>query len=152
MTPIGIGTSNKPIATYIQELKDQGVTIVIDVRGTPLSRFYPHFNKERLAAALKAESIEYLWLGDTLGNPKDAAGQRTLEGFQEYMQTPKYQQGLARLLEILQKAQGKIALTCAEGGEEACHRKFILADLERLQKTLRHSPIELSPEIVLNSP
>src|SRR5262249_46484859 len=107
--------------------------VVVDVRSSPFSRFYPHFNKERLAAALKADGIEYIWLGETLGNPKDAQGNRTLEGFKKYMKKTSYQLGLKELMEIIKKVQGKVALTCAEGAEEECHRKFILEDLKKLK-------------------
>jgi SNF2 domain-containing protein/uncharacterized protein DUF488/helicase-like protein len=131
---IGIGTSTKTIQAYVKELKDQGVKLVVDVRGSPFSRYYPHFNKERLAAALQAQGIEYVWLGDVLGNPKDDKGTRSLEGFKNYMKSDSYKHGLARLMEIMEKAQGKVALTCAEGAEEACHRKFILEDLKRHPK------------------
>ena len=108
----------------------QKIKVVVDVRGAPFSRFHPHFNKVKLAKSLQAEGIEYHWLGDTLGNPKDGRGNRSLEGFQKHMSTENYKRGLARLEEILKKSPGPAALTCAEGAEEACHRKFILQDLK----------------------
>src|SRR5262249_15602612 len=36
---VGIGTSTKTIQAYIKELKDQSVKVVVDVRGSPFSRY-----------------------------------------------------------------------------------------------------------------
>jgi len=84
-----------------------------------------------MKSALQAAGIDYVWMGDTLGNPKDAKGERTLEGFQSYMQTPSYAEGLARLQALIEKSPGRVALTCAEAKECDCHRKYILEDLAK---------------------
>lgn len=95
----------------------------------------PDFNRDRLAAALGRADITYVWLGETLGNPKDASGQRTLAGFEAIMKEERYEEGMARLLALVRSAKGGMALTCAEASEVDCHRKFILQDLrERLAK------------------
>src|SRR4030095_12110041 len=128
---MGIGTSNRKWVDYVAALKTQGVKVLIDVRANPQSQYFPHFNRRHMTESLEKEGIEYIWMGDVLGNPKDAHGNRTLEGFQSYMKTKSYERGLAGLIEILKRTEGKVALTCAEGAEEACHRKFILEDLKR---------------------
>lgn len=128
---LGFGTSNRTWDTYVRFLREQGVRALVDVRAHPQSRFYPHFNRGRMESALREEGIEYLWLGQTLGNPKDSEGNRSLEGFRSYMQTPGYREGLRQLREILDRTEGNVALTCAEGRECDCHRRFILEDLKR---------------------
>ncbi len=128
---VGIGTSNKSQARYLEELQEHGVRVVVDVRAAPRSRFQPHFNQNRMQEWLSDAGIEYQWLGELLGNPKDVAGQRTLAGFQSYMQTEEYERGITRLLEIIHQARGSVAITCAEGRESDCHRQFIIADLRR---------------------
>jgi len=40
-------------------------------------------------------------------------------------------EGLAELRQIITASDGAVALTCSEGKEEDCHRKFILADLKK---------------------
>ena len=130
--PYSIGTSNKTIETYIAELQGAGVTDVVDVRGAPFSRFRPHFNRDRMSTSLGALGIKYHWLGDTLGNPQDTHGERTLEGFEHvHMKTPAYETGIGRLMEIMHHASGRVAVTCAEGAEKDCHRKFILEDIRQ---------------------
>lgn len=128
--PYGIGTSNKTIEAYLAELKEEGVTVVVDVRENPFSRFRPHFNRPRFQAALEAAGIKYIWMGNTLGNPKSPEGERSLQRFRDHhMQTGAYQLGIDRLLTLVGEVQGRIAVTCAEGNEDNCHRKFILEDL-----------------------
>jgi uncharacterized protein (DUF488 family) len=84
-----------------------------------------------MEAKLKEAGIQYVWLGETLGNPKDTKGMRTLSGFQKYMKTAKYQEGMKVLQEIIRSSKGHIALTCSEGRECDCHRQFILDDLQK---------------------
>lgn len=130
---VGIGTSNKSLESFLEELKKAGVKTVVDVRARPLSRYYPHFNEKRLSASLQTEGIRYEWLGKTLGNPANEQGERTLEGFQQYMKTNElYEKGITQLLEIFkQTSEGSVALICAEKQEQDCHRKFIIADLAK---------------------
>lgn len=126
---VGIGTSNKPLQRYISELRDMGVTTVVDVRANPASQYSPQFNREALRAELEQRGVRYVWMGDTLGNPKDGEGRRSLEGFREYQRTERYREGLAHLVDLVDGNSGTVALTCAEGNEDDCHRKFILNDL-----------------------
>jgi hypothetical protein len=131
MPAVGIGTSNKPLKAYIAELKAKGVKVVVDIRAYPRSQRYPHFNRDPLSEALQKAGIEYIWMGETLGNPKDSKGERTLEGFKRYMGTEDYEKGISRLMEIIGSREGMVAITCAEGNEEECHRKFVLEDLKK---------------------
>ena len=125
----GIGTANKRIEDYISELKEIGATRVVDVRAVPFSRRFPHFSRDELTAHLKRNGIEYTWLGETLGNPLDANGQRTLEGFDRYRSEASYERGLQQLMALAGTLGEVIAVTCSENKEAECHRKFILQDV-----------------------
>ncbi|MDO8519024.1 MAG: SNF2-related protein [Deltaproteobacteria bacterium] len=125
----GIGTSGKSIEAYVGELRQNNVKIVVDVRDRPYGR-RPEFNRDRLAASLKEAGIDYVWLGETLGNPKDAWGERSLEGFQALMQGDRYQEGIRQIMSLIQSGRGRVALACAEASESDCHRQFILRDVE----------------------
>ncbi|MBF0493476.1 MAG: DUF488 domain-containing protein [Deltaproteobacteria bacterium] len=126
---LGIGTSNKTIEQYIAELKAASVTCVVDVRQNPQSQWFPQFNRRALEASLAKENIHYVFMGDTLGNPK-IAGERSLENFErQHRQTEAYRRGLDQLVKLIRENEGKVALTCSEGKEQECHRSFILRDL-----------------------
>jgi uncharacterized protein (DUF488 family) len=84
-----------------------------------------------MEASLAQAGIQYIWLGETLGNPKDKKGERTLEGFKRYMGTKSYEEGIARLIEIVKANPDAVAITCSEGAQSGCHRQFILEDLRK---------------------
>jgi uncharacterized protein (DUF488 family) len=52
-----IGHSNHPLPRFLDLLRGAEVTAVADVRSVPVSRFVPHFNKDRLAASLAENGI-----------------------------------------------------------------------------------------------
>jgi hypothetical protein len=126
---IGIGTSSKRMEWYLKELDYQGVKAVVDIRARPLSQYFPHFNRTSLERALESQDINYIWLGDLLGNPANERGERTLEGFRVYMGSSSYKQGIQQLIGIAKAYPKALAVTCSEGNEEECHRKFVLQDL-----------------------
>ena len=128
---VGIGTSNRSIENFIGELQRAGVTDVVDIRQAPRSRYFPHFNRNSLQEALGDAGIEYHWHGDTLGNPKDENGNRTMAGFKQYMKSDSYTEGLVTLKGLVESARGTVALVCSEKNEQDCHRKFVLEDLQQ---------------------
>ena len=131
---IGIGYQGKSDLEVIAELQQAGVRLVVDVRANPYSRGKKSLlNRNRAEQALAEHCIRYIWHGDLLGNPRDASGQRTVEGFREYMKTPQYEQGLQRLREILEHAEGTVALMCFEQEDADCHRHLIMHDARRRQ-------------------
>src|SRR5690349_20100202 len=62
-----IGHSNRELSEFLSALHRHGVTLLADVRSVPRSRRYPHFNADRLQAALREHGIEYCLLGEELG-------------------------------------------------------------------------------------
>ena len=55
-----IGHSNRPIETFIDLLRHNGVGRVIDVRTMPRSRHNPQFNIDALPDSLAAAGIDYV--------------------------------------------------------------------------------------------
>src|SRR3990170_6482894 len=68
-----IGHSNLSMPELLKALSDHGVFCVVDVRSSPRSYRFPHFDRPELAAALERVGISYRDMGDTLGG-KPAAG------------------------------------------------------------------------------
>lgn len=132
---VGIGYQGRSDQEVIAELREAGVRVVIDVRANPYSRGKKSLlNRNRAEHALAEHGIRYVWHGDLLGNPQDASGQRTMDGFRDYMKTPQYEQGIQRLLEVLDQAEGVAALLCFEHQGKDCHRHLIMADIKRRQQ------------------
>jgi hypothetical protein len=128
---LGFGLNHASIESLVGDLKNQGVTVLIDVRDWPGSRYKPFLNGVNLARTLQENGIAYVWKGDKLGNSFDQNGVRSLEGFDQKRNTPLYQEGLQDILEIAKNSQGRVAIACIEKDETQCHRQTILKDIEK---------------------
>jgi len=62
-----IGHSNHSLDKFVELLKRHGITVVVDVRSAPYSRFHAQFNKEELKHALRERGLGYVFLGRELG-------------------------------------------------------------------------------------
>ncbi|MEM3577729.1 MAG: DUF488 domain-containing protein [Candidatus Bathyarchaeia archaeon] len=116
-----IGHSNRSINVFLELLKDQGIQVLVDVRRFPTSKV-EHFKRENMDKWLAENGIEYVWLGRELGGYRRG-------GYETYMRTKLFKEGISRLLEIA--SQKKTCIMCMEPNPKYCHRRFISAHLER---------------------
>lgn len=135
-----IGYGSRSIADLIATLKHYEIAYLVDVRSAPYSRYKPEYSKEALAAALQAEGIRYLFLGEQLGGrPTDPACYS--DGKVDYEKVklqPFYQAGLERVQEAFRQ-QLRVVLMCSEGKPSQCHRsKLIGASLTALGIPVLH--------------
>ncbi|WP_340693238.1 DUF488 domain-containing protein [Hyphomonas sp.] len=114
-----IGTSNRTLEEFIRTLQKHEITIAIDVRSRPTSRF-PHFRQKALAAELALRDIDYIWLGDVLGG--EPSMHITADQQDDAMGT------------IVQLASHQhVVVFCAEGDPAQCHRSWNIGQ-QLLQK------------------
>ncbi|MCS7127713.1 MAG: DUF488 family protein [Desulfurococcaceae archaeon] len=113
-----IGHSDRAIEKFLELLKAYGVTLVVDVRRFPSSRRAPWFNRSALEKYLNTIGVEYAWLGESLGGYRSG-------GYREYMKTRSYEEGVEKLIELINKCKGSIAIMCSEKQWFKCHRRFI---------------------------
>ena len=102
------------------------VTALADVRSAPYSRFNPRFNREPLAAALKARGIRYAYLGRELGGRSDDPDDYE-DGHIRYdrlARKDRFKDGLDRVARGA--AEHRIALVCAEKEPLDCHRTLLV--------------------------
>jgi uncharacterized protein (DUF488 family) len=66
-----IGHSDHSTGALLDLLRRNGITLVVDVRSQPYSRWTPHFNRETLAHDLKKAGFAYRFMGDALGGRPD---------------------------------------------------------------------------------
>ncbi|KZL47627.1 hypothetical protein A2T98_22120 [Nodularia spumigena CENA596] len=128
-----IGHSNHSIASFIENLKQNGITAVADVRSSPYSQRFPHFNQSAFKKALQTVDIAYVSLGDNLGaRPNDRSCY--VEGMARYdliSATKAFATGLNRLIKGAEQHQ--ISLMCAEQDPIVCHRAILVCP--HLKKT-----------------
>jgi len=125
-----IGHSTRTLEEFIDLLKANGVTLVIDIRTIPRSRHNPQFNRETLPEALRAAGIGYRHTPGLGGlrhaRPDSVNGgwrNSSFRGFADYMQTEEFETALEALIELAGTARA--ALMCAEAVPWRCHRSLI---------------------------
>jgi len=125
-----IGHSTRELGEFLGMLAAHRVTQVVDVRRYPASRRHPQFARDALATALGEISVGY-------GHEPDLGGRRSarrdsvntawrsaaFRGYADYMETPAFEDALARLRELART--GPTAILCAEAVPWRCHRQLI---------------------------
>jgi uncharacterized protein (DUF488 family) len=125
-TVLTIGHSTHSYEEFLRLLRDAKVTAVADVRSSPHSRHQPQFNRDELRQELRADKIEYAFLGDELGG-RPKSDKLFCEGVADYekmARTPEFERGLQRL--IKGSADYRIALMCSEHDPLDCHRCLLV--------------------------
>jgi len=117
-----VGYSGRTRDSFLRLLKDYGIEILVDVRHFPTSK-NPDFRRESMEVWLPENGIRYVWLGDLLGGYRRG-------GYERYMGTPAFREGIERLLQIAR--QGRTCIMCMERNPKYCHRRFIAAYLEAM--------------------
>jgi len=129
-----IGHSTRTWKEFLEILRAHGVKRVIDVRSIPRSRHNPQFNREILSTRLRATRIGYVHLRKLGGlrharrdspnvSPNGGWRNASFRGFADYMQTPEFEAGLDRLIQLA--GQKRSAIMCAEAVPWRCHRSLI---------------------------
>lgn len=128
-----IGHSTLAIESFLRALRDNGCTLLVDVRRYPGSRRYPQYGQTELFASLKAEGMDAVWreaLGGRRAAHKDSINmgwrKDSFRGYADYMQTAAFADQIDWLVKQLQPEQpGTVVIMCAEAVPWRCHRSLI---------------------------
>jgi uncharacterized protein (DUF488 family) len=147
-----VGHSNHSIEKFVEILKRNGVNAIADVRSSPFSRYFPHFNQSSLKLSLKTNGIFYVFLGEQLG-ARSRNSECYVNGKAKYdliAETKEFAEGLYRIIEGSKKY--RIALMCAEQDPITCHRSILVCkNLKDRLLTERKIEKKISPEILDNA-
>jgi uncharacterized protein (DUF488 family) len=122
-----IGHSTHSWERFVALLRSAGVMAIADVRTSPYSRRYPHFNREELREELQPDGISYVYLGKELGG-RPSERRFYCDGVGDYEKMAKadeFSKGLERVVEGAKK--DRIALMCAEHDPLDCHRCLLVS-------------------------
>lgn len=132
MILFSIGHSTRALEELIGALRAHRIQVVADVRSSPTSARYPHFNRTNLYTALPKAGITYRWLGKVLGgyrkkirpdSPHSALHSPGFRNYADHMESEEFRQGMAKLLKLADKK--RVAYMCAERLWWRCHRSLI---------------------------
>ena len=133
---VTVGYEGKTLEAYLNQLLQDGVTLLCDVRRNPLSRKYG-FSKSTLSHACEGVGIRYEHLPE-LGIPsekrQDLETQTDYdELFATYERTmlPKQTPTLAKIAGWIQAEGQRVALTCYELLPQQCHRHCVSDALQK---------------------
>jgi len=124
-----IGYATKPLTTFVDQLKSHEIDAVADVRSVPYSAVFKEYHREPLKAALNAEGIHYVYLGEELGPRSKLDAHYDDEGqvqFHRLMQSELFLSGVERLFAGIEKGM-RIAMLCACKDPAICHRSLLVS-------------------------
>jgi uncharacterized protein (DUF488 family) len=111
-------------------LSAHGVKHLVDVRTTPRSRHNPQFNRDTLPEPLRLAGIAYTHmeqLGGLRNALQDSPNTRwhsaSFRGFADYMQTPEFEAGQEKRMQLAAREQ--TVIMCAEAAPWRCHCSLI---------------------------
>jgi uncharacterized protein (DUF488 family) len=126
LTVLTIGHSSHSFERFLTLLRSADVTAIADVRSSPYSRLYSHFNRDDLRQELRSDGISYVFLGKELGG-RPSEHKFYCEGVADYekmAQADEFRKGLDRVIEGAKKY--RIALMCSERDPLDCHRCLLV--------------------------
>lgn len=128
------GYSGRPTEEILESVKRAGVSTVVDIRFTPLSRYKPDFSKSNLQRLVEGHGLCYLHIPE-LGVPREIRARATRTGSRhviwEWYDVEVVDRFLGRNLHrFLNMADHPLALMCVEIDPTACHRHRLFQALE----------------------
>ena len=143
VTVYTIGHSTRSIDDFVALLHREDIGALVDVRAFPMSRRYPHFNQDALAAALAIHNVAYRHEpalgGRRRPRPDSLNGAWRNESFRAYadhMGTSPFREAITSL--IADAAAVRTTVMCAEAVPWKCHRSLIADALVARGCEVRH--------------
>jgi hypothetical protein len=135
-----VGYGSRTMDEFSALLRSNAIGYLMDIRSVPYSRYKPEFSREALEAALVAQGIRYLYMGEQLGGqPADRSCYVDDKvSYDLLSQKPFFTEGIGRIRTAYEKRL-RIVLMCSEGRPETCHRsKLIGKKLTEMGVVVRH--------------
>lgn len=123
---LSIGHSTLTYSSFLSLLRSENVTAIADVRTSPFSRHFPHFNQDELKESLLEDGIAYVFLGKELGGrPKGKAFYSDgVADYEKMAESPIFNEGIERV--ISGSKSYRIAMMCSERHPLDCHRCLLV--------------------------
>ena len=140
-----IGHSHHEPEEFATLLRQYQISLLVDIRTTPYSRWAPQFNQPLLRQLLRKLGIRYSHAGETLGGgppdptiysrkPADYRQRHRREwgppDHDAILQRDWFRAGIERLLELTAGEEargGRLVVCCAEYDPRECHRHLVIA-------------------------
>lgn len=123
-----IGYSGFQLNNFIKTLKDNGISVVVDVRSLPYSQYYTDFNKDNLNKILTESKIYYRNYALEFGARQEEKKYYP-NGYLDFNMFSKSRQFLSGVekLKKSMKQNYTFSLMCSEKEPIMCHRTILVA-------------------------
>lgn len=142
-----VGHSTRTWDQFAALLLAADIQVLVDVRRFAGSRRHPQFSGTGMGSPLAGAGIEYVPMPELGGrraphvdSVNTAWRNAGFRGYADYMQTPAYQGGRERLLDLARARS--TAVMCAEAMWWQCHRSLIADDFKSAGWTVIHLQAE----------
>lgn len=123
-----IGHSNYSVDRLLDMLNYYNINCVVDIRGTPYSKYNIQFNKETIKQTLINKGYTYIYMGKEFAAQRENKNLYTKEGYADFEKVvfdKDFLSGVERLKEGCKKGF-RIALMGARQDPINCHRCILL--------------------------
>lgn len=123
-----IGHSNYPLAEFVKRLGPYHIDYVVDIRGTPYSKYNIEYNKERMGVLLKQYGLGYIYMGQEFAAQRRDKRLYTEEGYADFEKVESdtdFHRGIKRLQRGIEKGY-QIVLMGARQNPVECHRMILV--------------------------
>ena len=123
-----IGHSNYTMERLIDMLEYYNINCVVDIRGTPYSKYNIQFDKETIRYTLTNAGFVYIYMGKELAAKRIRKNSYNNEGysnFEEVIKGEEFKRGVERLKNGCEKGY-KIILLGAMQDPIRCHRSILV--------------------------
>lgn len=123
-----IGHSNYSIERLLDMLKFHNINCVVDIRGTPYSKYNVQYNKETISRTLTINGYIYIYMGKEFAAQREDKSLYTKEGyadFEKVIYDKDFLNGIERLKVGCSKGY-RIVLMGAKQDPISCHRCILL--------------------------
>ena len=124
-----IGYSDFLMDDFIKALKQNNVNVVIDVRSSPYSERYPHYNKGIIENTLRANKIHYRNYANEFGARQNDPSYYNEEGyldFENFSESEQFQYGVKKICDSVERGY-HVVFMCAEKSPIQCHRAIMVS-------------------------
>lgn len=130
-----IGYEGKKFEEYLNQLIQNNIKVLVDVRKNPHSMKYG-FSKNTLKKTVENFSIQYIHMQNLGIESEKRQNLKTKQDyeilFEKYKQTLLYKENELKMLYDIFKQNGRIAITCFEKDVAFCHRGVIADKINHL--------------------
>jgi uncharacterized protein (DUF488 family) len=125
-----IGHGVRDFDEFVELLLAHSISVLVDLRTSPWSKFAPQFNQSLVRDSLGASGVRYVFMGDNLGGRPDGSEFYDPDGRVRYDKlalSESFLEGIKTLED--KRLTHTIAVFCSEADYLECHRYLLVGEV-----------------------